>query len=265
MGVDLRWERLNVVQPPSPTGQFTFSNLFTNLPADATTAANTGTPFASFLLGQVQLFSIDLQQEQIRNRAHFQEYFIQDDWRLSDRVTVNAGVRYTLNFPSTEENDQVAVFNLQTQQLEYLGPRRPATRGPATPQAQLRPAPRHRRTPHRQDGGADRLRDGLDRDGGDHDAVHDAGLSVPADRVAADAGQHHPGLRPRRRAQRRADSADAERRSRTRCVCRRPRPGLRLRPAVEHVGSARAHVRTSPWRSPTSARRSPASASPTRT
>ena len=83
--------------------------------------ANTGTPLASFLLGQVQLFSIDLQQEEIRNRAHFQEYFIQDDWRLSDRVTVNGGVRYTLNFPSTEENDQVAVFNLQTQQLEYLG------------------------------------------------------------------------------------------------------------------------------------------------
>ena len=62
-----------------------------------------------------------MQQDEIRNRAHFQEYFVQDDWRLSDRVTVNAGVRYTLNFPSTEENNQVAVFNLQTQQLEYLG------------------------------------------------------------------------------------------------------------------------------------------------
>ena len=82
---------------------------------------NTGTPFASFLLGQVQLFSIDLQQEEIRNRAHFEEYFFQDDWRISDRLTVNAGLRYTLNFPSTEENDQVAVFNLETRQLEYMG------------------------------------------------------------------------------------------------------------------------------------------------
>ena len=72
----------------------------------------TGTPFASFLLGQVQQFSIDLQQEQIRNRAHIQEYFVQDDWRLSDRLTVIAGVRYTLNFPSTEMNNQAAVFNL---------------------------------------------------------------------------------------------------------------------------------------------------------
>jgi hypothetical protein len=116
-GADLRWERLDVLQPPSPTGSFTFSNLFSDLPG----VANTGTPLASFLLGQVQQFSIDLQQQQIRNRAHFEEYFIQDDWRLSDRVTFNGGVRYTLNFPSTEENDQAAVFNLQTQQLEYLG------------------------------------------------------------------------------------------------------------------------------------------------
>ncbi len=120
-GGDLRWERLNVIQPPSPTGQFTFSNLFTNLPTDATTAANTGTPLASFLLGQVQQFSIDLQDKQVRNRAHFQEYFVQDDWRLSDRVSVNAGVRYTLNFPSTEEDNQVAIFNLEKKQLEYAG------------------------------------------------------------------------------------------------------------------------------------------------
>jgi carboxypeptidase family protein len=116
-GADLRWERLDVVQPPSPTGSFTFSNLFTDQPG----VANTGTPLASFLLGQVQQFSVDLQEKAIRNRAHFQEYFVQDDWRVSPRFTVNAGVRYTLNFPSTEADDQAAVFNLDTRQLDYLG------------------------------------------------------------------------------------------------------------------------------------------------
>ena len=116
-GGDARWARVNVWQPPSPTGSFTFSNLFSDLPG----VANTGTPLASFLLGQVQQFSIDLQHDEIRNRASFQEYFVQDDWRVSDRITVNAGVRYTLNVPSTEEHDQVAVFNLQTRLLEYSG------------------------------------------------------------------------------------------------------------------------------------------------
>ena len=117
LGFDARWQRLNVIQPPSPTGLFQFSALFTDLPG----VPDTGSPLASFLLGEVQMFSIDLQRQQIRNRARFQEYFVQDDWRLSDRWTISPGLRYTLNFPSTEESNQAAVFNLETRQLEYLG------------------------------------------------------------------------------------------------------------------------------------------------
>ena len=116
-GFGWRWERLNVIQPSSPTGSFTFNQLGSDLPG----AANTGAPLASFLLGQVQTFSIDLQTSEIQERARFQEYFIQDDWKLSNRLTITPGLRYTLNFPSTEINGQVGVFNLQTQLLEYPG------------------------------------------------------------------------------------------------------------------------------------------------
>ena len=124
-GADFRRERLNVVQPPNPTGTFTFSNLFTNSQnvAGTTTAltAATGNAFASFLLGQVQQFSIDLQPNELRPRANILEFFAQDDWRATSRLTLNLGLRYTLNFPSTEADNQAAVFNLSTQQLDFLG------------------------------------------------------------------------------------------------------------------------------------------------
>lgn len=116
-GMDFRWERLDVIQPPSPTGTFLFSSLFTDLPG----TAGTGNPLASFLLGQVQTFSIDLQQKAIRPRAHIQEYFVQDDWKPSRSLTINVGLRYTLNFPSTEVDDQGAIFNLSAEQFDFLG------------------------------------------------------------------------------------------------------------------------------------------------
>ena len=120
-GLDFRWERLDVIQPPSPTGTFAFSTLFTDLPGANGSIAGTGNSLASFLFGQVQTFSIDLQQKNLRPRAHIQEYFVQDDWKVKPRLTVNAGLRYTLNFPSTDADNQGAVFNLQTQQMEYVG------------------------------------------------------------------------------------------------------------------------------------------------
>jgi hypothetical protein len=116
-GFDFRLERLNIVQPPSPTGLFRFTSQGSDRPG----VAGTGLSLASFLLGQVQSFAIDLQQTEFRERAEILELFVQDDWRPTSRLTVNAGLRYTLNFPSTEANDQSAIFNLTTQKLEYAG------------------------------------------------------------------------------------------------------------------------------------------------
>ena len=116
-GIDYRWYQLNTISPPNPTGSFAFTTTGTNQQG----VTNSGNSIASFLLGQVDTFQIDLQESKIRPRAHIQEYFFQDDWKASNRLTLNLGARWTLHFPSTEKNNQGAVFNLATQQLDYLG------------------------------------------------------------------------------------------------------------------------------------------------
>ncbi len=116
-GGDLRWYQLNAVSPPNPTGSFAFTTTGT----DQQGSTNSGNAIASFLLGQVDTFQIDLQESKIRPRDHIEEYFVQDDWKVTDRLTANIGARWTLHFPSTEKNNQGAVFNLATQQLNYLG------------------------------------------------------------------------------------------------------------------------------------------------
>ena len=106
-GVDLRFERLDALQPPNPGGDFQF------------TAALTGNAFASFLLGAVQNYSLDSQPRTLRPRASIAEGFVQDDWRITPGLTLNLGVRYTLNFPSTEADGQIAVWNLGTRVLDF--------------------------------------------------------------------------------------------------------------------------------------------------
>jgi len=114
-GADLRREALDVLNPPNPTGSFAFTTTGSN----SASVSGSGNALASMLLGQVNSFSIDIQKNLIQSRAHIAEFFVGDDWKVSQRLTLNIGTRYTLNFPSTEVNNQGAVFNLNTQVLDF--------------------------------------------------------------------------------------------------------------------------------------------------
>ena len=114
-GTDIRREALDVINPPNPTGSFAFTTTGTNSP----TVTGSGNALASLLLGQVNAFTIDIQKNVIQPRAHIAEFFAADDWKVTPRLTLNLGTRYTLNFPSTEVHNQGAIFNLNTQVLDF--------------------------------------------------------------------------------------------------------------------------------------------------
>ena len=76
LGVDLRREALDVLNPPNPSGAYAF------------TSAGTGNPVASLLLGQVNAFTIDIQSQALQERAHIAEFFAGDEWKVSQRLAV---------------------------------------------------------------------------------------------------------------------------------------------------------------------------------
>jgi hypothetical protein len=88
------------------SGNLTFSPLITsNLGA-----AGTGSALASFLLGEVNAASVQA-SDLIQTRASYAAFYAQDDWRLTNRLTLNLGVRWEAEFPRYEVNNRQNSFD----------------------------------------------------------------------------------------------------------------------------------------------------------
>ena len=73
----------------------------------------TGDPFADFLLGYGSSSSLS-KYAKLNFRSPYTHVFVQDDWRTTERLTLNLGLRYELNYPSVDVNDAIANFDLDT-------------------------------------------------------------------------------------------------------------------------------------------------------
>ena len=92
-------------------GQFTFSRLFTQGPNPLATTALGGHGFASFLLGDGELRAALSELEERRRAELLSRVYLQDDWRMSERLTINAGLRYDFDVPRTERYDRMSWFD----------------------------------------------------------------------------------------------------------------------------------------------------------
>jgi hypothetical protein len=83
---------------------FDFSGIYTQDPQNP---SSTGASFADFLLGQSSNAQVST-RSLTNNRQHYYSGYTQDDWRVTSRLTVNAGLRYELPLPFYETNGHYA-------------------------------------------------------------------------------------------------------------------------------------------------------------
>lgn len=92
-------------------GAFYFSQRSTSTPnASDPNFGLYGSSFASFLLGLVD-WGTRLQTAEIRLRSKAFSTYVQDDIKVNNKLTVNAGLRWDVMVPFTEEHNQILYVN----------------------------------------------------------------------------------------------------------------------------------------------------------
>jgi len=117
-GFDGRRRQVTQFQTNRGNGRFNFSRTFTNNP---NVTANTGDSIASLLLGTASTIEQDFTLVFPGIRGTEFGYYVQDDWKVSDRLTLNIGLRYEYFTPFTEVADRWTNFDVVTGKLLIAG------------------------------------------------------------------------------------------------------------------------------------------------
>jgi Carboxypeptidase regulatory-like domain/TonB-dependent Receptor Plug Domain len=104
-GVDMRWTNVFNENYDDSGGFLNFNRDFTESTLNINNPLQ-GHSFASFLLGAPANGSVN-----VNPKPHYQWFFmapwVQDDWRVNSKLTLNLGFRWDVNGSVTEENDML--------------------------------------------------------------------------------------------------------------------------------------------------------------
>jgi hypothetical protein len=100
-GGELRIYELNSTNYGFVSPSYTFSTDWTRGPVDNSPSATVGQGLASLLFGLPTTGQSD-RNASLAQASKYVALFLQDDWKVSRRLTVNAGLRYEVELPTTE-------------------------------------------------------------------------------------------------------------------------------------------------------------------
>jgi Carboxypeptidase regulatory-like domain/TonB-dependent Receptor Plug Domain len=114
IGGEVVYYARGAVAPGFGTGSFNFNSVWTQQFPDTRRNGFDGSAVASLLLGTPENGFVDWNDSTYQTRPYFGIY-IQDDWKISSRMTLNLGLRYDVQIPWLERfNRRVRDFDITT-------------------------------------------------------------------------------------------------------------------------------------------------------
>ena len=110
VGAEFRKLHENYYQPNTPNGGFTFSRATTSLNPTVSSSSQ-GDGLASALLGWGSGGQVSIDYPTTQSAGYFGTY-VNDDWRVSKRLTINVGLRYDFDIPRTDRYNRINWMDL---------------------------------------------------------------------------------------------------------------------------------------------------------
>ncbi|HEV8130953.1 MAG TPA: carboxypeptidase regulatory-like domain-containing protein [Acidobacteriota bacterium] len=109
-GFDFTFMAFNVFRSERPAGQYAFGRAFTQGPDPLNTASTSGFGVATFLLGAPTSGQITNDPSLAASQKYY-AWYVQDDWKVMRRLTLNLGIRWEYQTPWTDRFNQLAFFD----------------------------------------------------------------------------------------------------------------------------------------------------------
>ena len=110
IGGDIRMNRASRFANSRGSSGYAFARDFTQGPNPLVASTSAGNAIASALLGAVSSGTINIAKNPA-TQNWYDGIYIQDDWRITQKLTLNLGLRYDLEWPFTERFNNISWFD----------------------------------------------------------------------------------------------------------------------------------------------------------